>query len=582
MKVFTIGSGIVKESIAKYGSEYNLQWVGGVTDVSPFCFLVNNARSMKVEAAEVSCVADLEAATVDIELGKDIEIPQDVECIVIDILEARKNIHEYTLSDNSRYVISDESLTGPERTNAFKRAIETKCGKIIAERGINSTHFTDEEIENTMGLLADWFKEKHSNCKVVLQCNHYDFGRFVGDGDYMVLPYTKAIMELNAMFDKCTMQLLSKLDCKAVVSPQISFVDATKEPKCFTEVDDEYLEYMCKVVKSVLDEDERLMELRQEYFDAIHKKAEALAINYTMKRALKKAGDRHFLFCNGDETLIDATAKKFGIGEYDKITLTDNYEEDVQLLNSYDSEKTVVIVPKVSITAENIKVLKDCGYEKEKTYFTTKHQPVEIKDYIGIYRDCFGNSIECYSSTNINIKGISNVLKTGKNGFTRGFCYELGDANSILVEAGVRCNQFKPLLIFCRDATSLYIGRDTSFVNGCEIIAGDFANIHIGAECMFSSDVLVKGSRNTSIDGSNRVMVGNHVWAGYRSCLLTGCSIGDGCIIGARGVVCGYVPNNCLVAGNPHKILKKNVAWHRNLFEDDINALPEEYRRLTQ
>ncbi|MGN0480672.1 MAG: hypothetical protein ACI4EV_03810, partial [Lachnospiraceae bacterium] len=463
MKVFTIGSSIVKESIAKYGNAYDLQWVGGVTDVSPFCFLVNNARSKKVRASEVSCVTASEMDTVDIELGKDIEIPDDVECIIIDILEARKNIHEYTLSDNTRYVISDESLTGPVRTNAFKKAIEAGCGKIVAERAINSTHFTAEEIESMMGLLADWFKEKHSSCKVVLQCNHYALGRFVDDGDYMVLPYTKAIMDLNAMFDKCTMQLISKLDCKVVVSPEVLFVDATKGPRRFTEVDDEYLEYMCEVVKSALDDDERLMEIREKYFEAIHKKAEALAINYTMKRALKKAGDRRFVFCNGDEALIDATAEKFGIAEYDKITFTDNYEEDAELLKGCNPQENVIIVPTVSISPVTIKVIKDCGYEKEKTYFATKHQPIEINDYIGIYKDCFGNSIECYSSTNINIKGISNVLKTGKSGLTRGFCYELGDANSILVEAGVRCNQFKPLLIFCRDATSLYIGKDTSF-----------------------------------------------------------------------------------------------------------------------
>ncbi len=57
------------------------------------------------------------------------------------------------------------------------------------------------------------------------------------------------------------------------------------------------------------------------------------------------------------------------------------------------------------------------------------------------------------------------------------------------------------------------------------------------------------------------IKIGNHVWIGMRSIILKGVTIGDGSIVAAGSVVVKDVPNNCLVAGNPAKVVKKNVKW---------------------
>ena len=60
---------------------------------------------------------------------------------------------------------------------------------------------------------------------------------------------------------------------------------------------------------------------------------------------------------------------------------------------------------------------------------------------------------------------------------------------------------------------------------------------------------------------------------------MHGTSIGDGSIIGARSVVKKAFPNNCSIAGNPAKIVRKNVAWGR---EQIGNNMPNVYADYTQ
>jgi serine acetyltransferase len=50
--------------------------------------------------------------------------------------------------------------------------------------------------------------------------------------------------------------------------------------------------------------------------------------------------------------------------------------------------------------------------------------------------------------------------------------------------------------------------------------------------------------------------IGNNVSLGANVCIMGDISIGDNVIIGAGSVVVKDVPNNCVVAGNPAKIIK--------------------------
>ncbi len=53
--------------------------------------------------------------------------------------------------------------------------------------------------------------------------------------------------------------------------------------------------------------------------------------------------------------------------------------------------------------------------------------------------------------------------------------------------------------------------------------------------------------------------VGDNCFVGGNSLILPGVRIGDNCVVGAGSVVTKSVPANCVVAGNPARILKSDI-----------------------
>ncbi|APM39875.1 CatB-related O-acetyltransferase [Clostridium kluyveri] len=64
-------------------------------------------------------------------------------------------------------------------------------------------------------------------------------------------------------------------------------------------------------------------------------------------------------------------------------------------------------------------------------------------------------------------------------------------------------------------------------------------------------------------DNKGDIVVGNDVWIGYDSIIMSGVKIGDGAIIGTRAVVTNDVPPYAITGGVPAKIIKKR-------FSDDV------------
>ena len=74
----------------------------------------------------------------------------------------------------------------------------------------------------------------------------------------------------------------------------------------------------------------------------------------------------------------------------------------------------------------------------------------------------------------------------------------------------------------------------------------DYASLHIKPN---DRDVVSKGP----------VIIGNNVWIGDKATILPGVTIGDGAVIAANAVVTKDVPAYSVAAGNPARIIKKNV-----------------------
>ena len=52
-------------------------------------------------------------------------------------------------------------------------------------------------------------------------------------------------------------------------------------------------------------------------------------------------------------------------------------------------------------------------------------------------------------------------------------------------------------------------------------------------------------------------MIGINVWIGGNSVILPGVTIGDNAMVGANSTVTREVPANCLVVGNPARVVRE-------------------------
>lgn len=116
------------------------------------------------------------------------------------------------------------------------------------------------------------------------------------------------------------------------------------------------------------------------------------------------------------------------------------------------------------------------------------------------------------------------------------------------------------------DINNITIGTNT-YINGGEFLTKKGGRIIIGDNCMISYDVVMRTDMHNFADTSRPmidqgvrtadIIVGNDVWIGQGAIIMPGVTIHNGAIVGARAVVTKDVPEYCVVAGVPAKIIKK-------------------------
>lgn len=151
----------------------------------------------------------------------------------------------------------------------------------------------------------------------------------------------------------------------------------------------------------------------------------------------------------------------------------------------------------------------------------------------------------------------------------------------------------------CRvDEKALFkIGNGFSIQRNYRIVLNPNTTLLIGNDCMFSWDVNMRSNdghsifdiaSNKNINSSNnisrdrKIVIGDHVWVGERAEILYNTQIGDGSVIGAMSLVKSRIPNNCIAAGIPARVIRKDIAWSRENGAEDILECGQEYIHYTE
>ena len=106
----------------------------------------------------------------------------------------------------------------------------------------------------------------------------------------------------------------------------------------------------------------------------------------------------------------------------------------------------------------------------------------------------------------------------------------------------------------------LSIGKFCSIAEGVEIFLGGNHRVDWLSTYPFPSRTSyfpeaknIKGHPSTK----GNVVIGNDVWLGKDSMIMSGVTIGDGAVIGARSVITSDVEPYSIVAGNPGRFIRK-------------------------
>lgn len=122
--------------------------------------------------------------------------------------------------------------------------------------------------------------------------------------------------------------------------------------------------------------------------------------------------------------------------------------------------------------------------------------------------------------------------------------------------------------IYVEDGASLIIGNNCGFSSVClwahqSIVIGNYVNI--GADTiLLDSDahsLSFRDRRVDELDLKNKVnkpiIIGDDVLIGTRCVILKGVQIGARSIIGSGSIVVGDIPEDCIAAGNPAKVIRR-------------------------
>lgn len=263
----------------------------------------------------------------------------------------------------------------------------------------------------------------------------------------------------------------------------------------------------------------------------------------------------------------------------------------VNVLQNYKIIKHLIVYTRNRIFLDdNIFKVGDIRFSKNSIKLLGAQQSILCYEQ-SFFRDCnismkgIGNSVEVNDYTQvygenkqvIYVDGNNNRIMIGKNCRIRNTSFFIwGNDNTIVVEDNVTA--YGAEFHIEQNKNCLRIGKGSTF-HGREgypihIALDEGSNILIKEDYMFPNGIQIRSTDSHSIVDLNgkrinparNIVIGKHTWIGLGCIILKGTNIADHTVV-AAGSICTkqYSESNCILAGNPAKVVKYEIDWSRDL-----------------
>ncbi|HFC92883.1 MAG TPA: acyltransferase [Leucothrix mucor] len=124
---------------------------------------------------------------------------------------------------------------------------------------------------------------------------------------------------------------------------------------------------------------------------------------------------------------------------------------------------------------------------------------------------------------------------------------------------GVRNNILHARTWYFRTIYGMNLAKDVRISFKARLDKTNPKGLTIGEKTMVTFDAIILSHDFASRKHDSKTVIGSYCFIGCGSIILPNITIGDHVIVAAGSVVTKDVPSNCIVAGNPAKVLRTGI-----------------------
>lgn len=584
MKIITYGSRVMDDAIVN--TDYEISNECRIVGISPFCLGDSYEIIYQEETNEYK--EKMLAFNLNQKFGHILdEVKHDFT--VLDLLGVTSELCELTFANGKKVRCTYNDYLKKNESNIKQKITSFIKQTCINEKIEKPIEWDESRLKKEIQEVCD-FLLSHEKKENLILVNHIIPYQYI-ENDAIMQDAVAEIVKVNKFISKCTRLFEEYLSGKVISVPKATVRKGKTYGDDAIRFSQEYYEYLVKVCMLANCEEKFIDEtvsLKREYEQKNQSWIDCLQLYSMKEKALKKIRNRKLILLS-DQKVAETIENNWGCKVEHVITFEENTGESElrETLAAYRDKKEefLFLLPHQFIGIPILKILWKYGYMVYEDVILPEHSLITLNEFVGEYVDCYNNRVISNQPTKVVIagSGISCVMEKTIFPWIANI-FPIGDGSHIYIGKNVMADRLQLGALY---GSTIEILENTSFAERCYLTSTMYCDIHIGKDCMFSTEVVIHSGdghaildleklhtiNNRYVEGLENkygVTLEGHVWVGYQAMLLKGSYIRKGSILGTRTVTSKEYPNNCIIAGNPGCIVRKDVYWEREPYTEHI------------